>query len=71
MKAKKLTFKKGKTFMQEAKFTHDGKRYFWGIDKAGFNNVFCYIDFDVVRQVTNEEYRQLCRLFDLDNQNLI
>lgn len=57
---RKITFKKGKGFLQEAKFTHKGKRYFWGIDKSGFNHVFMYIDFNVVRQLTNEEYKNIC-----------
>ena len=56
---RKVKFKKGKGFLQEAKFTHKGKRYFWGIDKSGYNNVFIYTDFDVVRELTKEEYREL------------
>lgn len=55
----KITFKKGKGFLQEAKFTHKGKRYFWGIDKSGVNHVFKYVDWEVVEPLTNEEYREL------------
>ena len=61
MKAKKITFKLGKDFFQEAKFTHKGKRYFWGIDGDGYNAVFVYTDFNVVRHLTPDEYRELCQ----------
>ena len=60
MKAKKLNFKKGKMFMQEARFTHKGKRYIWGIGASGFSSVFYYTDWNVVKQLDADEYRQLC-----------
>ena len=67
MTTRKLTFKKGKGFLQEAKFTHKGKRYFWGIANSGYNHVFIYTDFNVVRELTNEEYRQLCQELNIHN----
>jgi len=66
MKAKKLNFKKGKMFMQEARFTHKGKRYIWGVDASGFSRVFYYTDWNVVKQLTDDEYRQLCIELNLD-----
>jgi hypothetical protein len=42
MKAKKLTFKKGETFMSEAKFVHKGEQYLWGISASGYNSIFIF-----------------------------
>lgn len=62
---KKLTFKKGKGFLHETKFTHKGNKYFWGIDKTGVNHVFKYIDFTTVEKLNNYDYQQLLKELDI------
>lgn len=60
MKTKKLPFKKGEIFNNEARFVHKGEQYLWGIDASGYNHVFIF-NSEGCKPVSNSVYQQLIK----------